>query len=119
MIFHEQLPSRIVHFPLNFLDLDLTTWKLTSIFMLYLFNAVRKPSLLENSLPTSESPKSNNALSWPDLQYGSSANSNASSVERSTLCMWVDDEYIANCGYSSSSFSPLSLSSGSVGICSG
>ncbi|KAH1081946.1 hypothetical protein J1N35_021707 [Gossypium stocksii] len=87
--------------------------------MLCCFNAPRKLSLLENSLPTSNSPKSNDELVRSRLLCGRSENSNASSTNRSTLCMWARGEYVPNRRYSSSSSEPPSTSLGSVGISSG
>ncbi|KAH1032704.1 hypothetical protein J1N35_044878 [Gossypium stocksii] len=80
--------------------------------MLCYFNAPRKLSLLENSLPTFNSPESNDELARSRLLCGRSRNSNVSSSDRSTLCMWVRGEYALNRGSSSSSSEPPS---GSVG----
>ncbi|KAH1097959.1 hypothetical protein J1N35_014880 [Gossypium stocksii] len=86
--------------------------------MLYYFNAPRKLSLLENSLPISNSLESDEKLVRSCLLCGRSKNSNASSVDRSTLCMWIRGEYAVN-HRSSSLFESPSSSTGSVGTGSG
>ncbi|KAH1047526.1 hypothetical protein J1N35_038310 [Gossypium stocksii] len=83
--------------------------------MLCCFNAPRKLSLLENSLPTSNSPKFNNELVQSRILCGRFGNSNASSVDRSTLYMSAGGEYALNRG-SFFSFEPSLISLGSVGI---
>ncbi|KAH1097699.1 hypothetical protein J1N35_014620 [Gossypium stocksii] len=116
MIFYAHLLSRIVHFTLNLSDWDLTMWKFTPFLMLYRFIIAIKPSL---KVSTSKSPKFNEELAWLGFLCGSSANSNASSVGRSILCMWVGGESALNDGSSpASSLGPSPsepLSSCSVG----
>lgn len=122
MIFHAHLLSCIEHFSLNFSDPELTTSKFTPFLMLYHFTTATKSSLMQNSLPTSKSPESNEELMWPDLLCDSFANSNPSSVDMSTLCMWAGGKYTLNRGPSSASSYGSSLpspSSGSVGSSSG
>ncbi|KAL1097159.1 hypothetical protein V6Z11_D05G016200 [Gossypium hirsutum] len=88
---------------------------LTPFMMLCCSNASRKLSLLENSLPTFNSPEFNYELVRSHILCDKSGNSNALSVDRSTLCMWVRDEYALNRESSSSSSEPPSTSSGSIG----
>lgn len=112
MIFDAHILSCIEHFASNFLDQDLTMWKFTSFLMLYRLTATKKPYLVENSIPTSKSPESNEELAWPYILCGSSANSSTSFTDSFTLCMWVGSKYTLNRGsiFGSSPHSPSSSS---------
>ncbi|KAH1082285.1 hypothetical protein J1N35_022046 [Gossypium stocksii] len=93
-------------------DIAHSSWKQRALDNI---DAPRKLFLLENSLPTFKSPKSNVEPIQSRVLCGRSRNSNTSSVDISILCMWAGGEYALNRGSSSFLSEPLSTSSDGIG----